>query len=75
MWAAGLRFLFDRVGVEKVCGQCYGSNRAALFNYQAHGFESEGILRSHVVLEEGRDDVVQFALSQEAWRARGNVAT
>jgi RimJ/RimL family protein N-acetyltransferase len=65
-----LDFLFDVLDVVKVCGQCYASNRAALFNYQAQGFATEGILRSHVVLGNGRDDVVQFAMTREAWQAR-----
>lgn len=75
VWGTALRFLFREVGVEKVCGECYASNRAALFNYQAFGFEMEGILRSHVVLDDGRDDVVRFALSRAAWDARDGAST
>lgn len=65
-----IQFLFEDVGLLKVTSQVYASNRAAVFNAQALGFELEGTLRRHVTLAEGRDDVLVFALHRDRWAER-----
>ncbi len=65
--AAVLDFLFQEVGMRKVCGECYAKNVAAVFNYQAEGFQVEGILKDHVRCDDGWSDVVRFAMMREDW--------
>jgi RimJ/RimL family protein N-acetyltransferase len=65
-----LDFLFGPVGMLKVCGEVYAVNTAGVFNHQALGFAVEGVLASHVVCDEGRSDVILFAMFQHDWLAR-----
>jgi RimJ/RimL family protein N-acetyltransferase len=64
-----LQFLFEEVGIAKVCARVYARNVPSIFNYQALGFAVEGVLKSHVNFGEGRCDVIEFALLREAWQA------
>lgn len=62
---AVLGFLLGPAGMEKVCGECYGNNAPALLNYAKEGWEKEGILKSHAAFEDGRVDVVRFAVFRD----------
>lgn len=65
--AAVLDFLFEEAAVEKVIGSVYAANAAAIFNYQAQGFRTDGVQRDHVVLGEGRCDLIHFAMFAADW--------
>ncbi len=73
--AALLDFLFDTVDLERVWGRVNAQNTPAVFNYKAHGFQVEGVLRDAYMLADGtRTDQVVFGLMREEWheqRARG----
>lgn len=63
-----MRFLFDGIKLNKVCGNVRARNFPALFNYTKQGFEKEGVLKKQVL---GRDknfeDVVVFGMLREKW--------
>ncbi|MBL6947006.1 MAG: GNAT family N-acetyltransferase [Rhodospirillales bacterium] len=68
--AAILEFLFETLGAHKVWGYCYGDNAAAIYNYRTQGFELEAVLKSHLVGDKGRTDMVHFAMFHDDWLAR-----
>lgn len=62
-------FLFDELGIVKVCGIVDGRNIPSIFNYKALGFTCEGILRQHKVgLDGSRHDQLWFGLMKEDWQ-------
>lgn len=68
--AALLDFLFEDRGIHKVCGSVYADNVASVYNYQALGFKAEAIRVSHVLSDEHRCDLIEFALFRDAWAKR-----
>jgi RimJ/RimL family protein N-acetyltransferase len=68
--AAVLDFCFDRLALEKVCGACYATNRAAIYNYQRQGWRPDGVRKAHAVCEGRRVDVIPFAMFKADWLGR-----
>ena len=66
---AFLDFLFGPLEMEKAFGPVYARNIPAIFNYKLLGFELEATLRSHVVCQGERMDVLVFAMFRDAWLA------
>lgn len=64
-----IRFLFETVGCRRVWGTPSARNLPSVFNYQALGFKSEGILRQHGI--DARTlhpvDHLVFGLLREEW--------
>ncbi len=67
---AFLDFLFGPLGMEKAYGPVYARNIPAIFNYKLLGFGHEATLRSHVVCQGERMDVLIFAMFRDDWLAR-----
>lgn len=70
---AVLDFCFDRLGLEKVSGACYATNRAAIYNYQRQGWRVDGVRKAHAICEGRRVDVIPFAMFRDDWRSKGGV--
>ena len=69
--AAILDFLFDGLSLHRVWGAIFSRNFPAVFNYKAHGFRLEGVLRDQVRGHDGAwRDVCWFGLLADDWRAR-----
>ena len=63
-----LDFIFGELDVVKVKGEVFGRNLPSIFNYQALGFTSEGILREELLhFEKGRVDKYVFGLLKAEW--------
>ena len=72
--AAILDFLFDTMGVHKVCGNPFARNFPAVFNYKAQGFQCEGVLRQHRMTRDGnRLDQLLFGILATEWQDRRSV--
>jgi RimJ/RimL family protein N-acetyltransferase len=69
--AALLDYLFDTLGIAKVCGAPFSRNFRMIFNYKAQGWIHEGTLRSQVrsVVDGSRLDQLRFRLLPHEWRA------
>ena len=66
-----LPFIFERLGMEKVKGTIHGRNLPSIFNYEALGFRSEGILRGELPgICGGRADIYFYGLLRDEWRER-----
>ena len=68
--SAVLDFAFRKMGCEKVFGHCQKPNSAALFNYQAEGWDMDGVLRRHHKVGEERVDLIQYAMFRDEWMRR-----
>lgn len=64
-----LYFIFEKLGAVKVKGEISGRNLPSIFNYQAQGFKSEGVLRSELPHydKSSRIDKYLFGLQREDW--------
>lgn len=67
-----LDFFFEQRGIEKAIGMPLVRNFPMIYNYNAQGWEMEGLLRGHCrsASEDKRLDQYQFGLLRSAWRAR-----
>jgi UDP-4-amino-4,6-dideoxy-N-acetyl-beta-L-altrosamine N-acetyltransferase len=65
-----LRFVFDHLQLQKLCGEVLASNQTVLNMHKKFGFVQEGLLRRHV-LKDGRfADVVCISILREEWDAK-----
>lgn len=62
-----LNFLFNEVSMQKIHGACYSNNFSAVYNYKSQGFQNEGILKSHVLSEGKRRDLLMFSMDRDRW--------
>ena len=68
---AGMPFIFEELGAEKITGQAMARNHATVFINKAMGLEVEGVLRKEWRMEDGtRADVLSFGLLRDDWRKR-----
>lgn len=66
---AGLEFMFETLGAEKLTGKAIARNLPTIFVNKSLGFKVEGVLRQEWRYEDGqRMDVLSFGLLREEWR-------
>jgi hypothetical protein len=65
-----LRFVFDDLRLQKLCGEVLASNQAVLNMHKKFGFVQEGLLRKHVLKEGIFADVVSISILREEWDAK-----
>jgi UDP-4-amino-4,6-dideoxy-N-acetyl-beta-L-altrosamine N-acetyltransferase len=65
-----LRFVFDHLQLQKLCGEVLASNQAVLNLHKKFGFVQEGLFRKHVLKAGGFADVVCIAILREEWDAK-----
>lgn len=57
---------FSEIGLKKIEAGCYESNIASLKSFLASGYVVEGKLKSHVVLDGNREDLIRLGILQNA---------
>ncbi len=66
--SAILRFAFDDLGMNKVYIQLFTSNEKGLRLWTKMGFQVEGTLRAHYLLDGTFHDMVSLSLLGAEWR-------
>jgi RimJ/RimL family protein N-acetyltransferase len=66
---AAIHFAFARFGLQKLVSYVYADNPEAQANTLHLGFTQEGLLRSHIACEGGRQDLFANALLRGDWEA------
>jgi UDP-4-amino-4,6-dideoxy-N-acetyl-beta-L-altrosamine N-acetyltransferase len=64
-----LRFVFDELKLNKLCGEVLASNEAILALHRSFGLKHEGVLREHVVKQGVPRDVVCVAMLRREWES------
>ena len=73
---AGMAFIFETLGMEKISGRTQARNFATVYINKAMGLSVEAVLRGEWRHEDGRRvDVLAFGLLREDWRARRRAKT
>jgi UDP-4-amino-4,6-dideoxy-N-acetyl-beta-L-altrosamine N-acetyltransferase len=64
---AALRYVFDTLGLHKICGQVLACNARSIDFHQSLGFQREGFLRQQHFDGEKYEDVVCFGVLASEW--------
>jgi UDP-4-amino-4,6-dideoxy-N-acetyl-beta-L-altrosamine N-acetyltransferase len=64
-----LRYVFDELNLEKLCGEVLAFNEAVLAMHKRFGFIQEGVLRRHIFKQGQWHDVVTIGILREEWQA------
>lgn len=67
---ATTRFALDELKLAKVSAGCYACNQGSARALEKAGFQQEGILHSHCVVDGEREDVLLFGISAQSGVAR-----
>jgi UDP-4-amino-4,6-dideoxy-N-acetyl-beta-L-altrosamine N-acetyltransferase len=65
-----LRFVFDELKLQKLCGEVLATNQAVINMHKKFGFSEEGLFRKHVFKGNSFADVVCIGLLREEWEAK-----
>lgn len=69
-WYLVLRYVFDELGLNKLCSEVLSFNEPAIGLHGRFGFQQEGLFRQHVVKGGEPIDVLRLALLREEWERR-----
>ena len=64
---AVLHYVFDELGLNKICGELLSSNEIMLNIHWSFGFKNEGVLRRHVKKGGQFMDVTLIGMLREEW--------
>jgi len=64
----GLDFAFEKNNIRKLCGRVLAFNTSSIKFFKRFGFLEEGRFLKHVFKNGRYEDVISFALFNEAWR-------
>jgi len=67
-----LRYVFDDLKLNKLCGEVLSSNGKSIRLHQRLGFSIEGVLREHHRVDGKFEDVHLFGLLRDEWRRAKN---
>jgi UDP-4-amino-4,6-dideoxy-N-acetyl-beta-L-altrosamine N-acetyltransferase len=62
-----LDYAFGELELHKLCCEVLGFNKPAMQIHKRFGFANEGVLRRHVMREDGFHDVYSFGILREEW--------
>ena len=65
-----LKYAFDKKGYQRLYLKCAEANKSAARLYERAGFLREGILRRHLMTDEGLKDVIVYGMLREEYLAR-----
>jgi UDP-4-amino-4,6-dideoxy-N-acetyl-beta-L-altrosamine N-acetyltransferase len=65
-----LRYVFDELKLNKLCGEVLAFNQAVVDMHRGFGFSQEGYFRQHVFKGGTMHDVVCIGMLREDWHAR-----
>lgn len=64
-----LHYVFDEVGLNKLCCEVLASNQAVVDMHRSFGFQQEGLYREHIVKEGQPCDVAALAMLRNEWES------
>ncbi len=64
-----LRYVFDGLGLNKLCCEVLDTNRAVVDMHKRFGFQEEGLFRRHICKKGVWHDVVALAMLRDGWLA------
>ena len=67
-----LRFVFEDLRLQKLCGEVLEFNQAVLNMHRKFGFVQEGLLRKHVLKGDSFVNVVCISILRDEWDATKN---
>jgi RimJ/RimL family protein N-acetyltransferase len=62
-----LDFAFNELKVRKLWAAIYLNNISAIFTIKRLGFQQDGRLRKHVILDNGTTDLLNFSILENEW--------
>lgn len=65
-----LRYVFDDLKFEKLCGEILATNQAVINMHKKFGFVQEGLFRKHVLKDGELVDVVRIGMLREEWEVK-----
>lgn len=63
----GLRYIFEEVGVRKLCAEVISHNNRSLRFHEKLGFCQEGLLKRHVMKKGIYHDLIAYAMFSDEW--------
>lgn len=69
VWYFLLNYVFEELGLNKLCAEVLSWNENALAMYDKYGFRNEGLLREHIIKDGQHFDVVMFGILRNDWVA------
>jgi UDP-4-amino-4,6-dideoxy-N-acetyl-beta-L-altrosamine N-acetyltransferase len=66
---AVLRYVFDELKLNKLCGEVLAFNEAVVKMHLGFGFQREGLFRQHIFKQGQAFDVVAVAMLREEWES------
>ncbi len=64
-----LHYVFDKLGLNKLCCEVLGFNKAVVNMHKKFGFQQEGMYREHIIKAGQPFDVVALAMLHSEWEA------
>jgi len=64
-----MRYVFDELGLNKLCGEVLASNQAVADMHVSFGYTREGLLREHVMKRGAPEDVICLSVLYREWEA------
>jgi UDP-4-amino-4,6-dideoxy-N-acetyl-beta-L-altrosamine N-acetyltransferase len=64
---AALNYVFNAIGLHKICGQVVASNDASIHMHRKLGFREEGVLREQHKVGAGYVSLICFGLLHDEW--------
>lgn len=63
-----INYIFEELNIRKICAEAFAFNKASICYHQRLGFETEGIMREHVIKKQCFEDIMCFALFNNQWQ-------
>lgn len=63
-----LRYVFDELGLNKLCCEVFASNEAVIRMHESFGFKREGTFRQHIFKNGKFHKVIALAMLAEDWK-------
>ena len=70
MGILSLTYIFENVGLHKVCSEVLAYNTRSIAYHQRLGFIEEGRLHEHILRDDHYEDVILMALFRSKWERR-----
>jgi UDP-4-amino-4,6-dideoxy-N-acetyl-beta-L-altrosamine N-acetyltransferase len=64
-----LHYVFDELGLNKLCCEVLSFNQAVVNMHQSFGFKQEGLFREHVIKGGASHDIVCLAMLRSEWES------
>ena len=66
----GIEYVFEKLGIRKLCGEAFAFNRASIEFHKKLGFDQEGTFVKHILRNDIFEDVILLALFNQSWQEK-----